>query len=37
LKQANGEWKISQISNTVVWRAGGLKDMMQTGRVSNRA
>jgi len=32
LTQANGEWKISQMSNTVVWRAGGFKDMMQTGQ-----
>jgi uncharacterized protein (TIGR02246 family) len=30
LVQADGEWKISQISNEVVWRAGGFKDMAQT-------
>jgi ketosteroid isomerase-like protein len=26
----DGQWKISQISNDVVWRAGGFRDMAQT-------
>jgi hypothetical protein len=30
LVQADGQWKISQISNDVVWRAGGFRDMTQT-------
>jgi uncharacterized protein (TIGR02246 family) len=25
-----GKWRISQLSNTVIWRAGGFKDMAQT-------
>ena len=32
LVRDNGQWKISQISNTVVWRAGGFKDVAQTGK-----
>jgi len=32
LERADGEWKISQMSNNVTWRAGGFKDMLQTGR-----
>jgi SnoaL-like domain len=32
LVRDNGQWKISQLSNTVVWRAGGFKDMAQTGK-----
>ena len=32
LVQANGQWKISEMSNAVLWRAGGFKDMLQTGR-----
>ncbi|HJZ71224.1 MAG TPA: nuclear transport factor 2 family protein [Vicinamibacterales bacterium] len=31
LIQSNGQWKISQMSNAVLWRAGGFKDMKQTG------
>jgi hypothetical protein len=31
LVQVDEQWKISKISNTVVWRAGGFKDMLQTG------
>jgi hypothetical protein len=31
LVQSDGQWKISQMSNAVLWRAGGFKDMMQTG------
>jgi hypothetical protein len=31
LVQADAQWKISQLSNAVLWRAGGFKDMMQTG------
>jgi len=30
LVQTDGHWKISQISNDVVWRAGGFRDMAQT-------
>jgi uncharacterized protein (TIGR02246 family) len=30
LVQTDGRWKISQISNDVVWRAGGFRDMAQT-------
>ena len=30
LVQADGQWKISQLSNDVVWRAGGFRDMAQT-------
>jgi ketosteroid isomerase-like protein len=30
LVQTDGQWKISQISNDVVWRAGGFRDMAQT-------
>ena len=32
LVQVDEQWKISKISNTVVWRAGGFKDMLQTGK-----
>jgi uncharacterized protein (TIGR02246 family) len=32
LEQADGQWKISQLSNVVVWRAGGFRDMLQTGK-----
>ncbi len=31
LTQSDGQWRISQISNAVLWRAGGFRDMMQTG------
>ena len=31
LIQSNGQRKISQMSNAVLWRAGGFKDMKQTG------
>jgi len=34
LMQSDGRWKISQMSNAVLWRAGGFKDMMQTGTVT---
>jgi uncharacterized protein (TIGR02246 family) len=30
LVQTDGQWKISQISNDVVWRAGGFGDVAQT-------
>ena len=33
LVQAEDQWKISKISNAVTWRAGGFKDMLQTGRL----
>lgn len=32
LVQADGQWKIAEMSNAVLWRAGGFKDMLQTGR-----
>jgi hypothetical protein len=35
LTQANGQWRISQMSNAVLWRAGGFRDMMQTGARTN--
>jgi ketosteroid isomerase-like protein len=31
LLQTDGHWKISQLRTDVVWRAGGFRDMMQTG------
>jgi hypothetical protein len=31
LLQSGGQWRISQMSNAVVWRAGGFRDMKQTG------
>ena len=31
LMQSEGQWKISQMSNVVLWRAGGFRDVMQTG------
>jgi hypothetical protein len=30
LVQTDGHWKISQMSNDVVWLAGGFRDMAQT-------
>ncbi len=30
LVQTDGQWKISQMSNDVVWRAGGFRDIAQT-------
>jgi ketosteroid isomerase-like protein len=32
LVQTDGQWKIAQLRTDVVWRAGGFRDMMQTGR-----
>jgi uncharacterized protein (TIGR02246 family) len=32
LTQSDGQWRILQMSNAVLWRAGGFRDMMQTGR-----
>ena len=32
LAQTDGQWKISQLRNDVVWRAGGFRDMIQTGK-----
>lgn len=32
LLQADGQWKISQLRTDVVWRGGGFRDMMQTGK-----
>ena len=37
LMQSDGQWKISQMSNAVLWRAGGFRDMMQTGTVPKEA
>ena len=31
LMRSDGQWRISQLSNAVRWRAGGFRDMMQTG------
>ena len=30
LIQIDGRWRISQLSNTVMWRAGGFRNMLQT-------
>jgi len=35
LEQADGRWEISQVSNNVVWRAGGFKNMAQTGKLTS--
>ena len=37
LVQSDGQWRISQMSNAVLWRAGGFRDMMQTGAVTKDA
>ena len=37
LMQSDGQWRISQMSNAVLWRAGGFRDMMQTGTVTKEA
>ncbi len=34
LVQSDGQWKISQMSNAVLWRAGGFRDVMHTGSAS---
>ena len=34
LVQVDEQWKISKISNTVVWRAGGFKDMLTDGEIT---
>ena len=31
LTQSDGQWRISQMTNAVLWRAGGFRDMRQTG------
>ena len=36
LVQVGDQWKISKISHAVTWRAGGFKDMLQTGRPSTQ-
>jgi len=33
LVQTSEQWKISQVSNTVIWRAGGFKNMLQTDKL----
>jgi len=35
LVQADDQWRISKISNAVVWRAGGFKDILQTDRLTD--
>jgi uncharacterized protein (TIGR02246 family) len=35
LLQANRQWRISQVSNTVLWRAGGFKNMAQTANLTS--
>ena len=37
LMQSDGQWRITQMSNAVLWRAGGFKDMMQTGTATKDA
>ena len=37
LTQSDGQWRISQMSNAVLWRAGGFRDMMQTGTATKEA
>jgi hypothetical protein len=37
LMQSDGQWRISQMSNAVLWRARGFRDMMQTGTVTKEA
>ena len=37
LMQSDGQWKIAQMSNAVLWRAGGFRDMMQTGTATKEA
>ena len=32
LIQIDGRWKMSQLSNTVIWRAGGLPNILQPDR-----
>jgi len=34
LVHADRQWRISQVSNTVVWRAGGFKNMAQTASLT---
>jgi uncharacterized protein (TIGR02246 family) len=34
LMQSDGQWRIAQMRNAVVWRAGGFRDMRQTGTVT---
>ena len=36
LLQSGGQWRISQMSNAVLWRAGGFRDMMQTGTATHK-
>lgn len=31
MQSSDGQWKISRMSNAVLWRAGGFRDMMRTG------
>jgi uncharacterized protein (TIGR02246 family) len=36
LVRTDDQWKIAKLSNVVTWRAGGFKDMLQTGRASKQ-
>jgi len=36
LVQVDEQWKISKISNRVVWRAGAFKNMLQTSRLTGQ-
>jgi SnoaL-like domain len=37
LVQSDGHWKISEMRNAVLWRAGVFRDMMRTGTVTKDA
>jgi uncharacterized protein (TIGR02246 family) len=37
LTLSDGQWKISEMSNAVPWRAGGFRDMVQTGTLNREA
>src|SRR6478672_2950573 len=37
LMQTDGQWRISRINTAVLWRAGGFRDMMQTGALTREA
>ena len=37
LMQTDGQWRISRINTAVLWRAGGFRDMLQTGALTREA
>ena len=37
LTQSDGQWRISQMSNAVLWRAGGFRDILKTGTLTKEA